>query len=245
MRDDGVCWNKTTNRIVRACVPMHTFGFPAQLDELRVLCKQYNIALVEDAAESLGSTYKGRHAGTIGKLSAVSFNGNKIITTGGGGMILTNSEDIAIRAKHITTTAKVPHKWAFEHDEMGFNYRLPNLNAALGVAQMEVLPEFIRKKRDVASQYHAWGQANGMGFVREPLDTEANYWLNAVITEDQVQRDALLKVTNENQVMTRPIWIPMHKLSINQHCMCAELKNTEWLSDRLVNVPSSVILAST
>ena len=240
LRDDGVCWNKTTSRVVRACVPMHTFGFPVRLDELNRVCKQYNIALIEDAAESLGSTYKGRHTGTIGKLAALSFNGNKIITSGGGGMILTNNKEIADQAKHITTTAKISHPWVFEHDETGYNYRLPNINAALGVAQMESLPIFIDRKREIAEKYQVWGRLNGLQFVREPENTKANYWLNTVIVEDQYQRDAMLQWTNDNKVMTRPVWVPMHKLSMNQYCQKTDMKNTEWLCERLVNVPSSV-----
>jgi len=197
---------------------------------------------VEDAAESLGSYYKGQHTGSIGKVSAVSFNGNKIITTGGGGMILTNDETVAIRAKHITTTAKIPHRWVFEHDEMGFNYRLPNLNAALGVAQMEVLPAYLENKRWIATQYQEWGKEHGMQFVKEPFNTRANYWLNVVITENNKQRDAMLEVTNSKGVMTRPAWTPMHKLEMNQSCYRDEMVNTDWLFERVVNVPSSVIL---
>lgn len=243
VRDDGACWNKTTNRVVRACVPMHTFGFPVKLDELNSICQRYNITLIEDAAESLGSTYKGQHAGTIGKLAALSFNGNKIITSGGGGMMLTNDKDIAERAKHITTTAKISHPWEFQHDETGFNYRLPNLNAALGLAQMESLPGFIEKKREIAEKYQKWGQENGIQFVQEPANTKANYWLNAVIAEDQSQRDAMLGHTNNHRVMTRPVWMPMHKLPMNKGCPRGDLENTDWLSDRLVSVPSSVPLA--
>ncbi len=240
IRNDGYCWNKLTNRIIRACVPMHTFGLPVQLDEINVICEKYNIALIEDAAESLGSIYKKKHVGTIGKLAALSFNGNKVITSGGGGMILTDDNEIAVRAKHITTTAKLPHQWAFSHDEIGFNYRLPNINAALGLAQMESLPTFLGKKREIALSYQLWGESSGLNFVHEPVNTKANYWLNTVITNDQKQRDEFLEHTNNNNVMTRPIWTPMHKLSMYQNCIKSELKNTEWLFERLVNVPSSV-----
>jgi len=241
VRDDGFCWNKTSNRIVTACLPMHTFGFPVHLDEIKKVCDKYNICLVEDAAESLGSFYKERHTGTVGKLAILSFNGNKIMTTGGGGMILTNNEELASKAKHLTTTAKVSHKWNFEHDEVGFNYRMPNINAALGVAQLEVLPSFVEKKREVAKKYQEWGESNGMEFTQEPNNTKANYWLNTVITEDEKQRDEMLECTNKNKVMTRPAWTPMHRLSMNQHCQSSELKNTEWLFERIVNLPSSVI----
>ena len=241
LRDDGHCWNKSSNKMVVACLPMHTNGFPVQLDEINQLCKNYNIELVEDAAESLGSFYKDRHTGSVGKLSALSFNGNKIITTGGGGMILTNNEELAIKAKHITTTAKVPHRWAFEHDEIGYNYRLPNLNAALGVAQMEVLETYLENKRKVAKQYQEWGNECDLQFVQEPTNTRSNFWLNLLVTQNKQQRDILLKVTNDNNVMTRPLWTPMHKLAINKDCQKGGMKNTEWLFERLVNVPSSVI----
>ena len=242
VRDDGCCWNKTSHRRVTACVPMHTFGFPVRLDEIKQICARYHIELVEDAAESLGSRYKGQHTGHIGKLASLSFNGNKIITTGGGGMVLTNDEELAIRAKHITTTAKVPHRWAMAHDEIAFNYRLPNLNAALGLAQMESLPNYVDHKRWLALQYQEWGKEHGMKFFEEPDHTQANYWLNTVITQNQQQRDTMLKTTNQSNVMTRPAWTPMHKLSMNQNCQNQELVNTEWLFDRLVNVPSSVVL---
>ncbi len=242
LRDDGLCWNKKSGRIIRACVPMHTFGFPARLTELNNICARYNINLVEDAAESLGSLYKGHHTGKIGLVSALSFNGNKIITTGGGGMILTDDEAIANHARHITTTAKLSHPWFYEHDETAFNYRLPNLNAALGVAQIESLPDFIDNKRQVAVQYQEWGEGHGVDFTKEPPGARANYWLNVLITKDKGQRDAMLEFTNANGVMTRPAWTPMHKLIMNRECVKSELTNTEWLFERLVNVPSSVVL---
>jgi len=242
LRDDGFCWNISSNRRVIACLPMHTFGFPAQLDKIKHICDQYNISLVEDAAESLGSFYKNEHTGSIGKLATLSFNGNKIITTGGGGMLLTDDEELAINAKHITTTAKIPHRWDFNHDEVGYNYRLPNLNAALGVAQMEVLPDYIKRKRCIAKKYHQWGHENRLEFVKEPVNTKANYWLNTVIMHDMEQRDAMLEITNNKGVMTRPAWISMHKLAINQDCQKCEMSNTEWLANRLINVPSSVSL---
>lgn len=239
IRDDGFCWNKKTNKVVRACMPMHTFGFPVQLEEINVLCNRYNIVLIEDAAESLGSTYKEQHTGTMGKVAALSFNGNKIITAGGGGMLVTNDKELAEKAKHITTTAKVMHKWNFEHDEVGFNYRLPNVNAALGLAQMESLPNILSEKRLVAEQYQQWGEANDIQFVKEPEGAVANYWLNAVITKNVAHRDAMLEETNKNGVMTRPIWSPMHTLPMYSDCQKTELINTEWLHQRVVNVPSS------
>jgi len=241
LRNDGSCWNKLTNCRVAACLPMHTFGFPVQLEEIKHICNQYHIELVEEAAESLGSLYNGCHTGSIGKLSALSFNGNKIITTGGGGMILTNDEELAAHAKHITTTAKIPSRWEFEHDEIGFNYRLPNINSALGVAQMEKLPLYIKSKRKIAKQYQEWGEENGLQFIKEPENTRSNYWLNTAIMQNRQQRDIMLKITNKHNVMTRPVWTPMHKLPINQDCYKYDMVNTDWLSDRLVNVPSSVI----
>jgi len=239
LRDDGCCWNKISKKKITTCLPMHTFGFPARLDEISKICQQYHIALVEDAAESLGSYYKGKHTGILGKTAAISFNGNKIITTGGGGMVLTNNAEIAKRAKHITTTAKVPHKWAFEHDEVGYNYRLPNLNAALGVAQMELLPDFLSGKRIIATAYQQWGSDNGVQFAQEPINTQSNYWLNTLITEDIQARDEWLQQTNELGVMTRPAWTSMHQLEINKDALCADMSNTNHLYERLINVPSS------
>jgi len=239
IREDGNCWNKTTNNKITACLPMHTFGFPVRLDEISQICQQYHIPLVEDTAESLGSFYKEQHTGTMGKTAAISFNGNKIITTGGGGMVLTNDAETARRAKHITTTAKVPHKWAFEHDEVGYNYRLSNLNAALGVAQMELLPDFVSEKRDLAATYQQWGNENGVQFAQQPMNTQANYWLNSIVTKDQKSRDEWLQQTNELGVMTRPVWTPMHLLDINKGAVSADMSNTIHLYNRLINVPSS------
>jgi len=242
IRDDGYCWNKRTNRKISACLPMHTFGFPAELEKVGIVCDKYNIPIIEDAAESLGSYYDGVHTGTIGKLSAFSFNGNKIVTTGGGGMILTNDKQLAERGKHITTTAKIPHGWNFEHDEIGYNYRLPNINAALGVAQMESLPEYLINKRETARMYYEWGQQNGVRFVKELSKAKVNYWLNTAIMSNKNQRNQLLEETNSAGIMTRPVWIPMHKLEINQDCQHGGMSNTEWLADRLINMPSSVRL---
>jgi len=240
LRDDGFCWNKFSKRRVVACLPMHTFGFPAQLDEIKQICDQYNIELVEDAAESIGSFYRGSHTGGIGKVSVVSFNGNKIITSGGGGMIMTDDKELAIHAKHITTTAKISHHWDFEHDEVGYNYRLPNLNAALGVAQIEVLPAYVESKRSLSKKYQEWGNEHGLVFMQEPVNTKSNYWLNVAITQDKQQRDLMLEETNNRDVMTRPAWIPMHKLAMNKKYQKNDMTNTEWLFERIVNVPSSV-----
>lgn len=237
--DDLVCRHRADQRAVRACVPMHTFGHPADLDGLNEVCQRWHIPLIEDAAESLGSFYKGRHTGTLGVVGTLSFNGNKIITTGGGGMILTNAE-LGKRAKHLTTTAKIPHPYEFIHDEVGYNYRLPNLNAALGCAQLEQLEAFVQAKRALAKSYQELLAGSSLQFVAEPADCRSNYWLNAVICADRAQRDALLQATNEKGVMTRPIWELMSRLPLYQHCLHGELPNAEWLADRVVNLPSSV-----
>jgi len=238
-RNDGFCWNKASGRKIAACIVMHTFGFPAELDKIKIICNRYNIKLIEDAAGSMGSLYKNVHVGNVGHLSILSFNGNKIITTGGGGMILTNNEDLAKKAKHITTTSKVNHPWKIEHDEVGYNYRMPNLNASLGIAQMESLPAYLKNKRDIAGQYNKWCGENDVQFMIEPKNTKSNYWLNTIVTIDKKQRDSVLLATNNANIMTRPAWTPMHNLSINSDCESSDLTNTEWLADRIVNLPSS------
>ncbi|MCP2071218.1 UNVERIFIED_ORG: aminotransferase in exopolysaccharide biosynthesis [Pseudomonas lini] len=236
---DGVCRLRSDGRVVRACLPMHTFGHPVALDELMSVCSQWGLALVEDAAESLGSTYKGRHTGTFGLIGTLSFNGNKVITTGGGGMLLTNAE-LGARAKHLTTTAKQPHPFEFVHDEVGFNYRLPNLNAALGCAQLEQLDGFLAAKRELALNYQQELLASDLQFVVEPHECRSNYWLNAVICQDRGHRDALLEATNGAGVMTRPIWALMNRLPAFKECLKGDLSNAEWLEARVVNLPSSV-----
>ncbi len=237
--DQSICRVKDSGRIVRACLPMHTFGHPVALDELMSVCKAWSLVLVEDAAESLGSLYKGRHTGTIGKLAALSFNGNKIITTGGGGMVLAD-EALGDKLKHLTTTAKMPHAYEFVHDEIGYNYRLPNINAALGCAQMEQLDNFIFAKRELAARYAEQFRNSGLTFFREPSGCRSNYWLNAVICQDHEQRESLLKATNESGVMTRPIWRLMSSLSLYSKCIRGDLTNALWLEERVVNLPSSV-----
>lgn len=221
---------------------MHTFGHPVEIDELQQVVTKWNIALVEDAAESLGSYYKGKHTGTFGLVSALSFNGNKVITTGGGGMVLCQDEELGIRAKHITTTAKIPHQYEFYHDENGFNYRLPNLNAALGCAQMERLEGFLRKKRDLAHQYQNFFKDIDISFFVEPENCQSNYWLNAIICKDKTQRDLILDETNSNKVMTRPIWTLMTRLPMYKNALQGGLTNSLWLEERVVNIPSSVPL---
>lgn len=238
--DQSVCRYKQDHRVIRACLPMHTFGHPVDLDALLKVCKEWRLAMVEDAAESLGSFYKGRHTGTFGDLGILSFNGNKIITTGGGGMILSN-EVIGKRAKHLTTTSKVSHAYEFFHDELGFNYRMPNLNAALGCAQLAQMPVFLDSKRALAGQYTEFFKQTDIHFVIEPPYCQSNYWLNAVICQDRSERDKLLKVTNDNGVMTRPVWTPMHQLPMFKDTICDSLTHTTWLAERLVNLPSSVI----
>lgn len=237
--DDGLCRTRD-GQVIRACVPMHTFGHPADLDGLLQVCGRWHLALVEDAAESLGSFYKGRHTGTFGELGTLSFNGNKIMTTGGGGMILTG-EALGARAKHLTTTAKQPHPYEYVHDEVGYNYRLPNLNAALGCAQLEQLETFISSKRQLATRYADHLKGSDLQFIVEPAGCRSNYWLNAVICSDREQRDTLLAATNDAGVMTRPIWALMNRLPIYTHCRKGELANAEWLEARVVNLPSSVL----
>jgi aminotransferase in exopolysaccharide biosynthesis len=237
---DGRCINKGTRRQVKACVPMHTFGHPAKIDAIKQICDEWYIELVEDAAESLGSRYKGKHTGTFGTLGAFSFNGNKIITSGGGGVIVTDDEALAKKAKHITTTAKVPHKWEFVHDCIAYNYRMPNLNAALLVAQLEQLDGFLKNKRELAGIYQDFFEKQNITFVKEPQDAESNYWLCAIVLNDLAQRDEFLEYTNANGVMTRPIWTLMNRLEMFKNAQCGDLSNAEYLEDRVVNIPSSV-----
>jgi aminotransferase in exopolysaccharide biosynthesis len=239
VHEDGVCRTRTDGKTIRACLPMHTFGHPADLDGLLAVCARWHIALVEDAAESLGSLYKDKHTGTFGLIGTLSFNGNKVITTGGGGMILTDAE-LGERAKHITTTAKKPHPYEYVHDEVGYNYRMPNINAALGCAQLESLDAFVSAKRALAARYAAELKDTSLQFVTEPNGCRSNYWLNAVICEDREQRQLLLKATNDKGVMTRPIWALMNHLPVYAGCRKGGLNNAEWLEARVVNLPSSV-----
>ena len=236
----GICRHKETQQRISAVVPMHTFGHPVELDELQDVVKKWYLVMVEDAAESLGSYYKDNHTGTFGLVSAISFNGNKIITTGGGGMVLCQDEELGIKTKHITTTAKIPHPYEFYHDENGFNYRMPNLNAALGCAQMENLENFLLKKRKLAQQYLDFFKNSDVTFVVEPDNARSNYWLNAIICQDKIQRDKILQSTNSHKVMTRPIWTLMTKLPMYTSALKGDLKNSLWLEERVVNIPSSV-----
>jgi len=237
------CINKKTNKVIKACVPMHTFGQPCRIDKIKNICDQYHIALIEDAAESLGSFYKKKHTGTFGQMGVMSFNGNKIITAGGGGCIVTNDEVLAKKAKHLTTTAKIPHKWEFAHDMVGYNYRMPNLNAALLVAQLENLDSFIYKKRKLANMYETFFNNSDNEFVKEIKDSKSNYWLNSIILNNKEQRDVFINETNSQGVMTRPIWILMNKLPMFESAQCGKLTNSEWLQERVVCIPSSVIIS--
>jgi len=262
--------NKSTGRRITACLPMHTFGHPCRIDEIIEICNEYNIPVVEDAAESLGSLYKGQHTGTFGKIGVLSFNGNKVITTGGGGMLLFNDEELAARAKHLTTQAKVPHPWEFNHDAIGYNYRMPNINAALGLAQLEQLPQFLQSKRKIAESYKEFfsitqppdskqpinqpacrrrqsGRSanllenHSIVFINEPNHSNSNYWLNSILLSSKQERDAFLKFTNENGVMTRPAWTLMNELQMFANCQTDGLKNAKDIADRLVNLPSSIM----
>lgn len=240
-KNDG-CYNKITKRKIAAVVPMHTFGHPCRVDRIVDICNRFKIELVEDAAESLGSYYKGQHTGTFGNIGVLSFNGNKIITTGGGGMLLFNDEELAAKAKHLTTQAKVSHSWEFVHDDIGYNYRMPNINAALGVAQLEQIDAFLKAKRKLADEYKHFFAKIGFKFVIEPENSSSNYWLNAILLNSRVERDHFLEYTNKQGVMTRPVWELMNRLPMFNKAVCGDLSNAEWIADRLVNISSSVIL---
>ncbi len=239
VKTDG-CYHKTTQQKIAAVVPMHTFGFPVFIDKMVEVCNTWKIKLIEDAAESLGSTYQGKQTGTFGLLGTYSFNGNKTITCGGGGMIVTNNEEIGKMGKYLTTQAKQPHKWDFFHTHIGYNYRCPNLNAALACAQIEQLDGFLDNKRELAKLYSNFFNSKGIQFQDETKDAKANYWLNAIFLKDKEQRDEFLEFTNSNGVMTRPVWTLMNKLPMFQHCKDDGLENSQWIEDRLVNLPSSV-----
>ncbi|MDB3938930.1 LegC family aminotransferase [Candidatus Pelagibacter sp.] len=236
------CINNKTKKVIKACLPMHTYGHPCRIEEIKKICDEYYIFLIEDAAESIGSFYKNKHTGTFGQLGTMSFNGNKIITAGGGGCIITDNEVLAKKAKHLTTTAKVYHEWEFNHDIVGFNYRMPNLNAALVVAQLEKINDFIKNKRSLADKYKAFFESVNYNFFKEPENCKSNYWLNCLILKDKRQRDQFLQETNANGIMTRPTWTLMNKLPMYREAECYDLKNSEWLEDRIVNIPSSVTL---
>lgn len=240
---NGVCYNKNTNRKISACVPMHTFGLPLYIDEIIEICNAYSIPVIEDAAESLGSFYKNKHTGTFGIMGVFSFNGNKTVTSGGGGALITNDEELAKRAKHLSTQAKIPHKWDYKHDFIGYNYRMPNLNAALACAQLEQLANYINNKRELSDLYFDFFKNDkNITLVREVKNVKANYWLNAVLLKNKKHRDQFLAYTNSNGIMTRPIWALMNNLEMFKNCPKADLKNAIWLEERVVNITSSVRL---
>ncbi|MEN6616332.1 MAG: LegC family aminotransferase, partial [Syntrophorhabdus sp.] len=239
---DGSCYNKKTGQRIASCIPMHVFGHPAKIDEIIDICRKYNVPVVEDSAESLGSFYRDKHTGTFGKLGILSFNGNKIVTTGGGGMVLTDDDAIVQRVKHITATAKMPHKWEFIHDEVGYNYRMPNINAAVGCAQMENLPKFLECKREIAKRYENFFGKLGITFFTEKENCRSNYWLNAILLQDRKERDDFLSFCHENQIMSRPVWMLMNKLPMYAGCQATDMSNAQWLEDRIVNITSSAIM---
>jgi aminotransferase in exopolysaccharide biosynthesis len=234
------CYNKKTGKKIAACVPMHTFGFPVHLDELILICNKWNIPLIEDATESLGSEYKGKATGGFGNLGIFSFNGNKIVTCGGGGAIVTNDVTLGEKGKHLTTTAKIQHQYEYVHDKLGYNYRMPNLNAALACAQLEQLNLFLENKRSLAQNYSSFFRSKGIRFRTENPDSKANYWLMCVELENKDERDLFLKATNDSKVMTRPIWRLMFRLPMYADCQKDDQKNARFLEERLVNIPSSV-----
>lgn len=237
------CYNKFTGSKISACVPMHTFGFMCRIDEIVSICKKWNIPVVEDAAEALGSTFKGKPAGSYGLLSAFSFNGNKITTCGGGGSITTNDEDLADKAKHLTTTAKKPHKWEYFHDNVGYNYRMPNLNAALACAQLEQLNNFKKSKEKIFNEYKSFFSEKGITLMEKPENTEWNFWLMSIMLENKKDRDLFLEESNKNGVMTRPIWQLMYRLPMYKNCQRDQQRNAEYLEQRIVNIPSSAIIS--
>jgi aminotransferase in exopolysaccharide biosynthesis len=237
------CINISTNNPISAIVPMHTFGFPCRIEEIIEIANKYNIPVIEDAAESLGSYYKGKHTGTFGLAGILSYNGNKTITTGGGGMIITDNEEFAKRAKHLTTTAKLPHKYEYVHDEVAYNYRLTNVNAAIGVAQMEQIEKYLQNKRETATKYQEFFKNTEIKFFNEPENTIANFWLNSILFDNLEGRNNFLEFTNDNGVMTRPIWRLMNKLEMYKNCQIGNLNNAEWLVERVVNIPSGYRLS--
>jgi perosamine synthetase len=239
---NGECYHKESNKRISACVPMHTFGHPVEIDVIANICEKYNVVLVEDAAESIGSFYKNVHTGNFGKLGAFSFNGNKTVTCGGGGVIITNDEKLGKLGKHLTTQAKVPHRWEFVHDHIGYNYRMPNLNAALACAQMEQIETFIENKRTLSKAYEEFFMNTDITFAKEPINSRSNYWLNAIILKSLEERDKMLTELNDSNIMARPSWELMHHLSMFKNCIKDDQTNAQWISDRLINIPSSVRL---
>jgi perosamine synthetase len=237
---DEKCINKKTRRQIKAVVPMHTFGHPVRVDKIKKICDEYSLMLIEDAAESLGSLYQGRHTGTFGKAAILSFNGNKLVTTGGGGMVITDDEAVASQVRYISTTAKRPHRWEFYHDEVGYNLRMPGLNAAVGLAQLECFDAILSNKRKTALLYRQFFDSVNVPFIVEPENAQSNYWLNAILFANRNERDEFLEDSNDNGVQTRPAWTLLHKLPPYQCCQHTETPNAEYIEDRLVNIPSSI-----
>lgn len=238
--ENNIAFLKEDGKRIMACVPMHTFGFPVEIDQIVELCNKYHIVVVEDSAESIGSFYKGKSTGTFGKIGTFSFNGNKTITAGGGGLLVTDDEGLGKFAKHLTTQAKIPHRWDFRHDYIGYNYRMPNLNAAMICAQMEQLEVFIQDKRNLANTYNEFFSNKNIQFILEPEQSRSNYWLNSILFETQQERDNFLDYSNSNKVMTRPLWTLMNKLKMFIDCKSEDLSNSIFLEERLVNIPSGV-----
>ena len=239
---NGKCINKHTNKSIKACLPMHTYGHPCRANEIKEICDDHNLVMIEDAAEGIGSKFLNQHVGSFGQIGVFSFNGNKTITAGGGGCILTNNKLLADEAKHLTTTAKIPHTWNFEHDILGYNYRMPNLNAALLLAQLENLENFITKKRELASKYNKFFKKIGVKFLKEPFNCKSNYWLNSIVFNDIYERDNFLSESNSNGVMSRPAWKLMNELPMYRNSYFDDLSNSYWLNERIVNLPSSILL---
>ncbi|MFT6746190.1 MAG: perosamine synthetase [Glaciecola sp.] len=240
-KKEGQAFSKVSGKRIRACVPMHTFGFPCRTKKLAIICKEWGIILVEDTAESIGSYHNGVHTGLDGLVSAFSFNGNKTVTCGGGGALITNDEKVAKLAKHLSTQAKIPHPYEFRHDHIGYNYRMPNLNAALACAQLEQLPQYLVSKRKLAAEYATFFKEVGVNFVTEPEGSQASYWLNCLLFDNKDERNEFLDYANKNGVMSRPAWELMHTLDMFKDAHKGDMTNSEWITDRLVNIPSSVI----
>ena len=240
LKQDGCCYNKTTGKRIAACVPMHTFGHPVRINQIIEICRKYQIPVIEDTAEALGSFYKGQHVGTYGEIGILSFNGNKPVTTGGGGMIITNDKALVAKARHLTTTAKKPHPWEFIHDEVGYNYRMPNINAAVGCAQMECIDGTLENKRATAKMYNRFFQEIGIPFITEPIHARSNYWLNTIVLKDRQERDQFLAYSSANKIQARPVWSLMPHLPMYSNCQTTNIETSQWLEDRLVNIPSSI-----
>ncbi|MBA4369358.1 MAG: aminotransferase DegT [Desulfobacterium sp.] len=240
LRSDGKCYNKITGRKIAACIPVHTLGHPVRIDEIIEICRKYQIPIVEDSAEAIGSFFNGQHVGTFGDFGIFSFNGNKPVTTGGGGMIITNDITHSEKARHLTTTAKQPHPWEFVHDHVGYNYRLPNINAAVGCAQMECFAAVLENKRDTAQMYNEFFKNIGIPFITETKHAKSNYWLNTIVLTDRKERDQFLDYATIRGIQARPVWTLMPSLPMYRHCQCEPIETSQWLEDRLVNIPSSV-----